>query len=223
MALSIVSIPIGNPQDITIRALEALRNCEVLIVEEAKAARAALKAYELQRKPMEELNEHSSAEKIQELLHQIRYKEACLISDCGTPVFCDPGAKLIAACRKANIPTTSLPGASSLMCLLSQSALALNHFYFHGFLPKKTEDRKSFWKQLSKSQTPTILMDTPYRFQKSLEEIIQYIPNQKILLAINATLQEEKYIECTGKQLKSYNLPQKAEFIFAVYPTNTAE
>lgn len=218
MALKIVSIPIGNPQDISLRALDALKNCEQLVVEEPKAARAFLKHFDLHRKPMLRLSEHSDEATVRELVELCQKQDVCLISDCGTPVFCDPGARLIAACRKNAILSTSLPGASSLMCLLSQSSQALDNFQFYGFIPQKNQERQNFWQQAQKNPQAFIVMDTPYRLQKSLQELQKYLPTRKILLSINATYDTEKYIECYAKEISRQKLPDKAEFIILIYP-----
>lgn len=218
MALYLVATPIGNPDDISLRALKTLEAAEILIGEEAKEAKSLLRRYQLPDKKLYLLNEHSESEDIKELADLCEKHEVALITDCGTPGFCDPGALLVAECRKRKVKVTSLPGASSIMCILSMSGSNLRDFDFVGFLPAKKELRIQAFKKLQKQQKAFICMDTPYRFKKFLEECAQYFPEQKVLVGIDLTQETEKYIEAKAKDLKSYHLPEKAEFILIVYP-----
>lgn len=222
MPLSLVPTPIGNKDDFTLRGLEDLRQAEVIIVEEFKESSVWLRAHGIAGKTMEQLNEHSTAEDLQKLLHLCAEKKVVLITDCGTPGFADPGADLVRLCRKKNIPVRALPGASSLMTLLSLSSQRLEQFVFRGFLSAETDLRQKQWQELVSEKRALVLMDTPYRLQKTITEIAQYLPQRRILLALNLTQENEFIFEGFAKETptalaKNENL-KKAEFMLLVYP-----
>jgi 16S rRNA (cytidine1402-2'-O)-methyltransferase len=214
----LIATPIGNDQDISLRALDVLKNCQTIILEEFKESTRFLRSQGINGKNYEQLNEHSTPEDLKRLLELCSQTDVALITDCGTPGFCDPGADLVRACRKKRIPVTTIPGASSLMGLLSLSSERLDQFVFRGFLPAETEARKKSWLELQKESRAVVLMDTPYRFQKMLKEAAEFIPDRSLLLTLNLTQDGEIVIEGAPEQLLKENLPAKAEFMLLVYP-----
>jgi 16S rRNA (cytidine1402-2'-O)-methyltransferase len=218
LSLTLVATPIGNDQDISQRALEFLKSCQVIILEEFKESSRFLRAHGIAGRTLEQLNEHSKPEDIGRLVEICRAQDVALITDCGTPGFCDPGADLVRACRTQGIPVRSLPGASSLMTLLSLSSRRLDQFVFRGFIPAENEARKKSWLELQKEKRALILMDTPYRFQKMLAETAEYFPDRQILLGLNLTSDDEKVLEGLPRQVSKQELPNKAEFMLLIYP-----
>jgi 16S rRNA (cytidine1402-2'-O)-methyltransferase len=215
--LYLVATPIGNPQDITLRALDVLKKVEFVITEERKVGSAFIRSLQLGTKKYFELNEHTTEDELNELAELCKKQEVALISDCGTPGFCDPGSLLVKKIRKLKIPMTSVPGASSLMVLLSLTSQRIDRFLFFGFLPQKTEDRAIAWKKILQEKTPVILMDTPYRFQKTLHEISSLDKNKKILLGINLTCPDEQIYDGIVSDLNFLSLPEKAEFVLLLF------
>jgi 16S rRNA (cytidine1402-2'-O)-methyltransferase len=215
--LKLVAIPIGNSKDISARGLEALKSAEVIILEERKEGTSFLRAHGITHKDYRQLNEHSTADDVAELVALCSEKDVALISDCGTPGFCDPGADLVRECRKKKIPVQSLPGASSLMTLLSLSSKRLNEFFFKGFLPLETEHRATYWKKLASDSQTIILMDTPYRLQKTLQEWKTYAPQKVGLLGLDLTHETELVLEGTAEEILKHTLPNKAEFLILMY------
>ncbi len=134
MGLVLVATPIGNDQDISLRALEFLKQADTIILEEFKESTRFLRAQGISGKTYEQLNEHSTPEDILRLTQLCAEKEVALITDCGTPGFCDPGADLVRECRKKNISVKTMPGPSSLMAMLSLSSQRLDQFVFRGFM-----------------------------------------------------------------------------------------
>lgn len=218
MALLIVATPIGNSQDISARALAALNAAEIIILEEFKESTQFLRSHGISGKKYEQLNEHSTPEDIEALAKLCATQDIPLITDCGTPGFCDPGADLVRICRKNKIPVKTLPGPSSLMAVLSLSSVRLDQFVFRGFISAETETRKKDWQELIKEKRAFLLMDTPYRFQKTLLEMKEHIPRRKCLMAINLTAEDEILVEDFGEKIAGMQLPNKAEFILLVYP-----
>ncbi len=215
--LTLVATPIGRKDEITLRSLEALRNADVIICESTKETSTLLKHLDIKAKKYEVLNEHSSAEDLAALLEICRTLNACLVSDCGTPAFCDPGNNLIALCRAQNIPVQSSLGASALMGLLSLSSERLKRFHFIGFLPAESLARDKEWAQVKKIKDPFVLMDTPYRLKKMLEECKIHLAERKILLVLNLSQDSEVILEGSPKKVQAQVRLEKAEFMILVY------
>jgi 16S rRNA (cytidine1402-2'-O)-methyltransferase len=220
MSLFIVATPIGNPDDISLRALKILKSSDLIIGEEAKVARQILGQYELKEQfaNLRTLNEHTDKDEVEELVELCRTKNVALISDAGTPSFCDPGFKLVQACRKQKIQVLTAPGASSLMTLISLSSRELKSFHFLGFLPKEKSARTGMIKHIEKnSQEAFVLMDTPYRLKQTLEEV-KALGNRECLLGLDLTMDDEILIEIAAKNLIDTVKTEKAEFVLLVYP-----
>lgn len=218
--LYIVSTPIGNPKDITLRALETLQQAEFIIGEEQRIASTLLKKLNLSHKTLHLLNEHSTVKDVEALTQLCQGHSVALISDCGTPSFYDPGYQLIQHCRKKNIAITAVPGASSLMTLLSLVSQQVNQFYFAGFLPADTEQRLTAFTTLQTQGEALVLMDTPYRLLKLLKEIEIHFPKRQLLLGLNLTQESELVIEGYPKDIinvLNQRQIEKAEFILIIY------
>lgn len=218
MALTLVATPIGNDQDISYRSLALLKDVHVIVLEEFKESTRFLRAHGITGKTYEQLNEHSKPEDLKRLTDLCETQDVALITDCGTPGFCDPGADLVRECRKRRIPVRTFPGASSLMGLLSLSSERLDQFVFRGFLPAENEARRKAWMDLQKESRAIVLMDTPYRFQKMLSETQEFFGDRRILLTLDLTQESEKILEGSPAQVLKSELPTKAEFMLLVYP-----
>lgn len=218
MSLYVVATPIGNPEDLTVRARRVLSESELVIVEEFREGSSLLKQLGIS-KPLEQLNEHSESEDLKALLELCRTKRVALISDCGTPGFCDPGAELVALCQKENIPVHSAPGASSLMTFLSICGVRLNTFNFLGFLPANKEERSRSWADIKRSQQPLIIMDTPYRLPRLIEELAQHCATQQIVLGIELSKENEQVFKGTPGQVKPALQDLKAQFMLLLLPS----
>ncbi len=212
--LYVVATPIGNAGDITTRAIETLAHADVILCEEHRNGSRLLKSLGI-AKPLLELNEHNEAERIQEVLLMLAQGQTlALISDCGTPVFSDPGKKLLQLLYEMNIAVTPLPGASSLMAALSVCPFDLEEFLFIGFLPVKTDQRQKKLSQLKYSNYPLVLMDTPYRLQRLLQEVQQsFGKKQNIFLACDLTMPEEGLYLGPVDEILPKIQNRKAEFI----------
>ena len=217
MSLVVIATPIGHPKDISFRAVESLQAADVVIGEEFKEVSKLLKSLDIKGKPLEVLNEHSTPEDLQALLKICLEKNVALVSDCGTPGFCDPGAALIQLCRKHKVEVRSLPGASSLMGILSLSGERINQFVFRGFLPAENEARATEMKKLKTETRPIILMDTPYRLKKLLAELTEAMPQRRALLTCDLTQETELVIEGLVKDLSSKLIKEKAEFMLLLF------
>ena len=192
--LYIVATPIGNPRDITLRAIDILKDADAVICEDRKTGSKLAKSLDIEVKEWIEANEHNEA-KVGDLLQEklLTGASIALITDCGTPVFSDPGSKLIERALGIGAKVVPVPGASSLMATLSILELPLLKFYFVGFLPRQPEERQSMLEYFRKMHIPVILMDTPYRMDTVLKDTLKVFGSGKrAVLACDLTLPNEK-------------------------------
>lgn len=204
MALFVVATPIGNDKDFTLRALEVLKAADLVVGEELKALRPILKAAGVMAPALEQLNEHSSAEDVEFLVGECRSKNVALVSDCGTPGFCDPGADLVAACRRAGVAVVGVPGPSSLMALLAVAGVRVDAFVFAGFLPAKAEERTRALSALEKEKRPIVLLETPYRCAKLVEDLGKHFATRDCVLGLNLTQDTERVVRARGRELAKH-------------------
>lgn len=220
--LSIVATPLGHPDDISIRALNILKEAEIIICESTKETSTLLRHHGITGKKYEILDEHTDTGDFTDLV-KLCDKHACaLVSDCGTPGFCDPGSDLVKALRKRNIPMQIVPGPSSIAALLSVSGIKNSEFLFVGFVPAETEARERKWKSLvtesSHKPRPFVVMDTPYRLTKTLDDLARHFPKRKCVLMIDVSLESELVLEEFPGVLLEQFRGQKAEFMIWVGP-----
>ncbi len=218
MPLYVIATPIGVQTDISARAIETLKNCTAVIGEDHKNTSRFLKFSGVPQKEIYPLNEHSRAADLPELCDLARERQVALISDCGTPGFCDPGADLVRLCRQKNIRVQSIPGPSSLMSFLSVCGHRLDQFYFRGFLPADNNERLRALEKLKKTETPVIVLDTPYRLKKLLSDIQKISPNSKVVLGIELTTPQEQILEGSAEVVLNKLAIEKAEFILLIFP-----
>ncbi|WP_347357933.1 16S rRNA (cytidine(1402)-2'-O)-methyltransferase [Bdellovibrio sp.] len=216
--LYVVATPIGDVSEISLRALEILKNCDVVICESTKEASKLLRAHGISGKTYEVLDEHSTPEDKAALVPLCAEKNVALVSDCGTPGFCDPGADLVRLCRQKNVPVKSVLGASALMGLLSLSGQRIDEFVFRGFLPAENEARARALKDLTKEKRAIIIMDTPYRLKKTLNDMKDHFSQRRFLLTMNLSQEEEIILEGSIDKLISGLRADKAEFMLLIYP-----
>lgn len=211
--LWVVATPVGDPKDLTLRALEILRDCDLVICESTKETSTLLRAHGISGKKYEVLDEHAKPEDVKALADRCREGVVALVSDGGTPAFCDPGADLVRLCRQRGIEVRPLLGASSLMGLLCMAGRRLDQFVFRGFLPAETESRRQALKELQKEKRPVVLMDTPYRLKKILAEMEEFFPQRKLFLVRDLSLPGERFLEGKAAELRKVCGEDKAEFM----------
>ncbi|MBX2987448.1 MAG: methyltransferase [Bdellovibrionaceae bacterium] len=216
--LWVVATPVGDANDLTLRALDILKNCDVLICESTKETSRLLRAHGISGKTYEVLDEHSKPEDVHRLADLCRDRVVALVSDGGTPAFCDPGADLVARCRQLNIEIKPALGASSLMGLLSLAGRRLDQFVFRGFIPAESEARARALRELQKEKRAVVLMDTPYRLKKMLAEMEEHFPQRKLFLVRDLSLPGERCLEGRAADLRRACGDDKAEFMLLLLP-----
>ena len=215
--LYIVATPIGNPKDITLRALDILKKVDAVICEEYRQGSRLLHTLEIE-KELITLNEHNEAEEAQNIMVRLAKGETmAIISDAGTPVFADPGQHLLELLYQMKIPVSPIPGPASLMAALSLCDFSIERFVFAGFPPRKTEHREGFLAKYKGESVPVILMDTPYRMTKLLGEVESIFgKNQDILLACDLTQRKEAIFRGPVSEILAKVSGQKREFILII-------
>lgn len=218
-SLYIIATPIGNWEDITLRAINTLKSVDVIICEEFREGTTLLKKFDLPTKELVLFNEHNEKEQVPEIFNRLLMGENFgLISDCGTPVFADPGHYLIEQAAMFNIPVIPVPGASSLMATLSILNFKLNQFFYAGFLPREKTERKKSLNNLRSLDVPVVLLDTPYRLTKLLEEVSNtFGKNRQVTLAVNITMENEQYYRGPVSEVISQLITKKAEFVLVIH------
>ena len=217
--LFLVSTPIGNYDDITLRALKILKSIDFIICEEYKQANRLLAHYKI-KKELIALNEHNENEIVNEILLEILDgKTAALISDCGTPLFSDPGHLLVDVCISQNIDIVPIPGANSLLPALVGSGFDFENFYYRGWLSPKKHIRRKQLLDLKRIKEVIVLMDTPYRLQRLLTDVVNFFSKSvPVVLAYELTMKDEKYYR--GSAEKVLNIAEKknlkGEFVLIV-------
>lgn len=192
--LYIVSTPIGNYEDITLRALNVLKEVNFIICEEFKEARRLLSSYKIEKR-LVNINEQNEKEASDEILHMmLEGKSAALISDCGTPLFSDPGHLLVDLAIQNKVEIVPVPGASSLLAALVGSGLDFEKFYYYGWLSPKKDIRRKQLLDLKRRKETIVLMDTPYRLKTLMTDIVKILgPNIPCVLAFELTNEKEKF------------------------------
>ena len=220
--LSIVATPIGNMEDITLRALRTFKECDVIYAEDTRVISKILAKYEI-KKPLQRLDAATEIKKAEEVAARLEKGERVVfVSDAGTPGISDPGARLVAYIR-SNMPEATIeaiPGASALTAALSIAGLEEGSFTFLGFLPHK-KGRQTALKALAESEVPVVLYESPHRIEKLLVELGD-IGAQKVAIAREITKMHEEFVAGTPVEMAEYFAANpdhvRGEFVVIVTP-----
>ncbi len=215
--LYIVATPIGNPKDITLRALDILRGADAVVCEEYRHGSRLLHRLGIEN-DLIQLNEHNEQDEAQSILERLQQGQTlAIISDAGTPVFADPGQHLLELAYRNGIGVSPIPGPGSMMAALSLCDFPIDRFIFAGFPPQKSQFREKFLATYKAMTIPVILMDTPYRMTKLLGEVAHVFGNnQDVLLACDLTMSSESIHRGTIHDILNIVSGQKREFILII-------
>ena len=186
--LFVIATPIGNLSDISSRALDTLREVELILAEDTRVTRKLLSRYEI-KTPVTSYNEYTSPGKLQKLAEEIRGgKDAALVTDAGTPGLSDPGSKFVSELVKTtDTKIIPIPGPSAVTALLSVSGLSGGSFVFHGFPPHK-KGRAKFWQLITDEKRTSIFYESPHRVEKAMVELSAVCgPERRIVIGRELT------------------------------------
>jgi 16S rRNA (cytidine1402-2'-O)-methyltransferase len=219
-----VSTPIGNLRDITLRALDILKEADFVACEDTRTSQVLLNHYEI-RKEMISLNAVNEKNRISLVLKRIKEGTSCaLISDAGTPGISDPGLRLISAAIHENIKVIPVPGVTAVIAALTLSGLPSDSFVFEGFLPQK-KGRQKLLQRLSEEERTIILYESVYRIKKLLEELSNYMPDRFIVVCRELTKKfEEAWRGYPSDLVNEFSGKiSKGEFVVVISPLNWKE
>ena len=213
--LNLVSTPIGNLGDLTIRALEILKVSELILCEDTRVSIKLLNHYNI-RTQLISFHKFNEKKRTKEIInHLMDGKIVSLISDAGTPAISDPGKILVKECITNNIPVTPIPGASSVLTSLSISGFS-DKFIFYGFLEEKKNKLTKELKFLSKIDCSIVIFIPPKKLIKNLETVINFFSKREIVLCREMTKIHEEFIRCKVEDLKKIKIYDKGELTIVI-------
>jgi 16S rRNA (cytidine1402-2'-O)-methyltransferase len=177
--LYLIPTPIGNLKDITLRALDVLKEVDVILAEDTRNTSRLLNHYAI-NKPLSPYHQHNEHKVLQHLIDQLAVgKKMAVVTDAGTPGISDPAFLLVRECIKNNIKVECLPGATAFVPALINSGLPINRFVFEGFLPPK-KGRQTLLKKLAEEERTIVIYESPMRLVKTLDELAQYFGETRL-------------------------------------------
>lgn len=203
--LYLVPTPIGNLDDMSIRAVQTLQSVDLIAAEDTRNTQKLLNHFQIQTKQIS-FHEHNTQQRIPELLEKLNSgMNIAQVSDAGMPSISDPGKELVAACIQRQITVIPLPGPNAALTALIASGIAPQPFYFYGFLPRKLKLQQQALRQLQQVTATFILYESPYRIRKTITTLIQYLGSERqVTLARELTKIHEAFLRGTLGEVQSY-------------------
>lgn len=199
--LYLVATPIGNLEDITLRALRVLRECDVIAAEDTRHTGQLLHSFEIKR-PLISYFKFNEAKRSEEIIQRLkRGEKVALVTDAGTPGISDPGERVVSAALEAGCRVESVPGPCAFVSALTASGLSTEEIHFLGFLPQKSSQRLRRLNALKQVPGTIVLYESPYRVEKLLAEIAEVMPERRVVLARELTKKFEEYLRGTAREL----------------------
>lgn len=219
--LYIVSTPIGNLYDITFRAVEVLKQVDLIACEDTRRTKILLEKYGVAKKLVSYYN-YNERQRAEDLISELKSdKNVALVSDSGTPGISDPGYLLIKRAIEENITVVPIPGPTAFVCALVASGLPMDEFVFVGFLPHK-KGRKTKLKELAQEERTVIIYESPHRILKTLNELLEYFGDRQIAVAKELTKMHEEFIRGQISEVLKKLTPDKikGEFVIVISGKN---
>lgn len=216
--LYLVATPIGNLEDMSLRALRILSACNVIACEDTRQTQKLLNAYGIKTKTTA-YHDHNEAQKSKALLKQLQQGQSiALVSDAGMPLVADPGFKLVQLCQENSVPVTCVPGPSSVLVALALAGLACDQFTFAGFLPSKSGARRTVLENLKEKPQTLIFFEAARRLEGSLSDLADLYPERPMVLARELTKTYEEVLRGTPESLleEISREPRKGECVLVV-------
>jgi 16S rRNA (cytidine1402-2'-O)-methyltransferase len=211
--LYVVSTPIGNLKDISLRALETLKEVDFILCEDTRHTGKLLKHFEISKKLIS-FHGHSDDKKIETIIEKIKeVRSVALVSDAGTPGISDPAYKLTTRCTEENIKIVPIVGAAAFLGALQAAACPINQFYYLGFLPIK-KGRKKLLESLKTEDKTVVFYESVHRIKKTLQELKSYLGEEKyIIIARELTKLHEEFFRGSIKEAEKHFNNPKGEFV----------
>lgn len=216
--LYVTATPIGNLGDITLRALETLKQVDLILCEDTRQGKKLLEHYQID-KPLESYHQHSVFAKTRKILDLLAEgKNLALITDAGTPGISDPGAELVGAAAKKGLAVIPIPGPSALTAILSVAGFPTDKFVFLGFPPHKNKRRKFFIEAAARQET-VIFYESGHRILKCLSELKTVLdPRRELVIGRELTKRFETFYRGTIDEIQEKMKDERGEFVIAISP-----
>ena len=216
--LFVVATPIGNLEDITLRALRVLREVDVIAAEDTRRTAKLLAHYSIST-PTLSFHEHNTRTRIPQLLTRLEAGAGiALVTDAGTPGISDPGSELIEACWEKGITIDPVPGASAPVTAAVASGFPLNPLTIFGFAPARSKDRKSWMLRVQAVKDTFTFFETPHRILQTLSEASVYFGDRPIFVAREMTKRHQQFIRSTGSTIVGHLPDERGEFTLVIGP-----
>jgi 16S rRNA (cytidine1402-2'-O)-methyltransferase len=218
--LYLVATPIGNLEDITLRALRVLRECDIVAAEDTRRTGQLLKHFGISKSLLSYF-QFNEAKRSEEIIARLRRGEkVALVTDAGSPGISDPGERVVKAAISAGFRVESVPGACALVAAVTASGLPTGEFHFIGFLPHKSGQRRNKLESLKAFDGTLVLYESPYRIERLLRELNEGFPEREVVLARELTKKFEEFLRGSPAELIAATAPRslKGEFVVLVGP-----
>jgi 16S rRNA (cytidine1402-2'-O)-methyltransferase len=222
--LYVVGTPIGNLEDITLRAIRVLREVDLIAAEDTRVTRTLLAAHDI-RTPLTSYHEFSGPEKVRRLVERLADGDVALVSDAGMPGLSDPGFPLIRAALEARVPIVPVPGPSAILAALVGSGLPMHAFCFLGFLPRKSGERRRVLAGLLDASQTTIVFESPHRIAAALRDLADVLgPGRPLAVGRELTKKFEEIVRGPAGELaeRFARQPARGEFTLVIGPSRVA-
>ena len=213
--LYVVATPIGNLEDISLRALRILKEVKLIAAEDTRKTSRLLNHYQIAT-PMTSYYEHNKLVKLNRMLSYLEEGDMALVSEAGMPGISDPGYELIAAAIEHSIPVVPIPGASAVTTALAVSGLATDRFTFLGFLPNKSVGRRRLLETIAAEKSTLIVLEAPHRVQDSLKDILAALGDRRIAVCRELTKIHEEIFRGTVSEAIAHFTAPKGEFTLII-------
>lgn len=218
--LYIIATPIGNLEDITLRAIRILKEVDLIAAEDTRHTLKLLNHLEIS-KPLISYHRHNEEIRTEELIKELKTgKNIGLVSDAGTPGICDPGEEIIKKCIEESIKVVPIPGACAMINALITSGISTKEFVFLGFLPLNKKSRKEKLEEIKNANKTIILYEAPHKLKSTLNDLSLILEDRSVVLARELTKIHEEYIRGTVKELMEKTDNLKGEMILIIEKNN---
>ena len=218
--LYIIATPIGNLEDITLRAIRILKKVDLIAAEDTRHTLKLLNHLEIS-KPLISYHRHNEEIRTEELIKELKTgKNIGLVSDAGTPGICDPGEEIIKKCIEESIKVVPIPGACAMINALITSGISTKEFIFLGFLPLNKKSRKEKLEEIKNANKTIILYEAPHKLKNTLNDLSDILQSREVVLARELTKIHEEYIRGTVKELMEKTDNLKGEMILIIEKNN---
>ena len=213
--LYIIATPIGNLEDISLRALRLLREVKLIAAEDTRTTRYLLNAHDI-KTPLTSYHEHCKRAKLDYLLNYLEQEDIALVSEAGMPGLSDPGYDLIVAAIERGVSVVPVPGASAVITALAVSGLPTDQFLYIGFLPRRKGQRQRILRQIVEESRTIVAFETPHRLNEALEDIEEILGNRRISVCRELTKVHEEIFRDRVSQAREYFVEPRGEFTLVI-------